>query len=152
MKKLTNILLVGATALLVYSPAEATEPARYYSGSAVLISADNFIISNGRSLLQRSYDPDNKNLIENVTIFDAVRVGISTATQKKHIDAVVYSDKQHVTYSTMLSDDGGKVSVVDMEVIEGLFSEFKIYDKNGNFINAFLSWGSEITKSEYKKK
>lgn len=151
MKKLSQIVLIGISALLTSSLTKADD-SRYYLGTAVLISRDNFIVTKGNSLMQRFYDSKNKNLTEKVTVFDAEEIGVSSYTQNRHVDSVIYSNKQHVTYSTVLPADGKRVSVIDVEVIEGLFSEYRIYDKKGDFINAFFRWGAEITKSEYEEK
>lgn len=132
--------------------AKGSDQSRYYVGTMVLISSDNLILSQRNSVMQRFYDLENQDLIEKVTTFDKDGVGVSAFRQKKHVDTKIQSNKQHVTYSTILPNDGGKISVVDVEVIEGLFSEYRIYDSSGNLSNTFFRWGTEITKSEYQEK
>jgi hypothetical protein len=170
MKKLSNTLLIGVALILspfnlAHSKADKSllkaeeqgktvksQLTKYYLGGATVISKDNLILQREKRLLQRVYDTKNNKLIENVAVFDNNGFGVSAYTEAKKVDSIVQSNLQSVFYSTVSNNDGGKIKGVDLEMIEGLFSEFRIYDPKGNFTMAFFRWNSEITESEYHEK
>lgn len=159
MKTLTRNLMIGALTAISMNLAQAQETdtdsdagPKYYSGSAMVVSANNEMVGQWQSLMMRTQSPGEDKINVRETAIDSAGFALWTDFRDLKVTSTMDTEGHKVTYSSMSPTEGSSVTGVEMEVAEGLFSEFRVFDSTGAMVNILFRTDSEISKSEYDAK
>lgn len=131
---------------------QAEITAKFYSGTLTAVSTNNELLGRWESLMMRAHSLSSQAVHVSETLIDSEGFGLSRNIRNLQIVTTMDSLGQKVIYSSYFPNGGGKVTAVEMELAEGLFSEYRIFDPWGTMINVFFKSDSEISRSVYNAK
>ncbi len=148
--KISKLLLLVSLA----SQAEvgSNTDTKFYEGSTTVVTVDNKMIGQWRSLVKREIDLAYKNLREEELLIDGKGYAYAESSQVGTVESMNKSYGQR--FFTSVYSFGGveKVETLDLELAEGIFSEMRFFDRLGKVFLLRFRTVSEISNADYREK